>query len=154
MRETFEQRQELSNRDTLRIFRRAIGYVAPYRGRFAVKAALTIISLFPPLLLPWPIKMQIDHVIEGRPVDPAGYPFFFRPVAEALVGASATEIIVVTLLFQLLLVVAFGMLGSTGTERDQADARLSSGRDTATTTRVPGCTPARSSSAFVRRVKT
>ncbi|MBW2373997.1 MAG: ABC transporter ATP-binding protein [Deltaproteobacteria bacterium] len=134
MRETFEQRQELSNRDTLRLFRRAIGYVAPYKGRFAVKAALTIVSLFPPLLLPWPIKMQIDHVIEGRPVDPAGYPFFFRPVAEALVGASASEIIVVTLLCQLLLVVAFGMLGSTGTERDQADARLSSGRDTATTT--------------------
>jgi ABC-type multidrug transport system fused ATPase/permease subunit len=134
VRETFEKREELSSRDTLAIFARAIRYIAPFKGRFAVKAALTVLSLFPPLLLPWPIKMQIDHVIQGLPVDPAAYPFFIRPLADAIAGGSPVEIIAITLLFQLGCVVAFGMLGSTGTERDQADARLSTGRDTATTT--------------------
>jgi len=134
VRETFESRRELSHAETLRIFGRALRYVAPFKGRFAVKAGLTLVSLFPPLLLPWPIKMQIDHVIEGRPVDPAAYPFFVRPGVELLAGSSSGEILVWTLLFQLLLVVAVGMLGSTASERDQADARLSAGRDTATTT--------------------
>jgi len=134
MRETFEARREISHRETLRIFARALRYVAPFQGRFAVKAGLTLVGLVPPLLLPWPIKMQIDHVIEGRPVEPAAYPFFVRPGAELLAGASSGEILVWTLLFQLLLVVTVGMLGSTASERDQADARLSAGRDTATTT--------------------
>jgi ABC-type multidrug transport system fused ATPase/permease subunit len=134
VRETFEAREELSNRETLRIFRRAIHYVSPFKGRFAVKAGLAIVSLFPPLLLPWPIKMQIDHVIQGLPIVPADYPAFIRPFAQALAGSSTTEILIGTLLLQLALVITVGMLGSTGTERDQADARLSSGRDTATTT--------------------
>ncbi len=134
MRETFEKREELSSRETLAIFTRAFRYIAPFKGRFAVKAVLTVLSLFPPLLLPWPIKMQIDHVIGGLPVDPAAYPFFIRPLAEAIAGGSPAEIIMITLLFQLGCVVTFGMLGSTATERDQADARLSTGRDTATTT--------------------
>ena len=78
MRETFERGGEPSNRETLRVFARAIRYVAPFRGAFSVKALLTVISLFPPLLLPWPIKMQIDSYVEGNPVDPEQYAPFLR----------------------------------------------------------------------------
>jgi ABC-type multidrug transport system fused ATPase/permease subunit len=134
VRETFEARHDISQREVLRIFGRAIRFVAPFRGRFAVKTLLTLVSLFPPLLLPWPIKMQIDHLLEGHPVDPDAYPGFIRPLAEQLVGASPAEILLWTLGFQLLLVFTIGAMGSTSTERDQADARLSAGRDTATTT--------------------
>ena len=134
MRETFEGRHEVSNRETLRIFGRALRYVAPFKGRFLGKAALTVFGLFPPLLLPWPIKLQIDTYIGGLPVDPGTYPFFLRPLVEPLVGASPGEILFITLAFQLLLVVSIGALGSASNERDHADARISSGRDTATTT--------------------
>ncbi len=124
----------ISHAETLRVFWRALRYVAPFKPRFGVKALLTVVSLFPPLLLPWPIKMQIDHFLEGRPLDPAAYPFFVQFLAQPLAGASPTAVLLATLGFQLLLVVAIGALGSTGTERDQADARISAGRDTATTT--------------------
>jgi ABC-type multidrug transport system fused ATPase/permease subunit len=133
MRETFEAPRDLSFVDTLRVLARALRWVAPFKARFAVKALLTVVSLFPPLLLPWPIKMQLDHVVEGKPVDPTAWPELLRPLVEPLVGASPAEILFWTLTFQLFLVVTIGALGSTGTERDQADATLSAGRDTATT---------------------
>lgn len=133
MNPDFATRRDLSSGETLRLFDRAIRYVGPFKGAFAVKAGLTLLSLFPPLLLPWPIKMQIDNYIEGRPVDPSQYPPFIRPLAAQLVDASPSEILIATLLFQLVLVVAIGALGGTSQERDQADARLSAGRDTATT---------------------
>jgi len=133
VRETFEGRRDLTHRETLRIFRRALAYVAPFPGRFAVKAGLTVTSLVPPLLLPWPIKVQIDHYVLGQALDPATYPAFVRPLVAPLAAASPGEVLVATLLFQLVLVVTIGALGSTATERDQADARLSTGRDTATT---------------------
>ncbi len=134
MRETFESDREISSRETLRIFGRALRYVAPLRARFAVKALLTLASLFPPLLLPWPIKVQIDHFIEGRAIDPGAYPFFVQFLVQPLVGASPTTILWATLAFQLVLVVLVGALGSASNEHDHADARISSGRDTATTT--------------------
>jgi ABC-type multidrug transport system fused ATPase/permease subunit len=134
VRETFEERREISDREALRVFGRALRYVGPFRARFAVKAGLTLASLLPPLLLPWPIKMQIDHFIEGRPVDPAAYPFFVQFLVQPLVGAAPETLLLATLGFQLLLVVTIGALGSASNERDHADARISSGRDTATTT--------------------
>jgi ABC-type multidrug transport system fused ATPase/permease subunit len=134
VRETFESARPPSGREALRVLARALRWVGPFRGRFAVKAGLTLVSLFPPLLLPWPIKVQIDHVALGHPVDPAAWPASLRPLVEPLVGASPTEILLVTLAIQLFLVLAIGAMGSTVTERDQADAQLSAGRDTATTT--------------------
>jgi ABC-type multidrug transport system fused ATPase/permease subunit len=134
VRETFESARPPSAREALRVLARALRWVGPFRARFAVKAGLTLVSLVPPLLLPWPIKAQIDHVALGHPVDPAAWPALLRPLVEPLAGASPTEILLVTLAVQLLLVIAIGAMGSTATERDQADAHLSAGRDTATTT--------------------
>jgi hypothetical protein len=37
----------------------------PFRARFAVKMALLLVSIVPFVLLPWPSKIVIDHVIEG-----------------------------------------------------------------------------------------
>ena len=105
MRETFETRRELSHRGTLRVFARAIRYVAPFRGAFAVKTLLTVVSLFPPLLLPWPIKMQIDSYLEGIPVDPSHYPFFLAFLVEPLVGAPPEVILYATLIVLLNLLV-------------------------------------------------
>ena len=134
MRETFESSRRLGGGEAARTLARALRYVAPFRGRFAVKALLSVASLGPPLLLPWPIKVQVDHVIEGRPLDPAAYPALVRPFVAPLAGASPGEILLATLLAQLALVLVIGALGSTTTERDQADAQLSAGRDTASTT--------------------
>ena len=128
--------RRFGERETLRLFARALRYVAPLRWRFAAKLGLTLVSLAPRLLLPWPVKLIIDHVINRDPVAEAlaGYPPFVRPLLAPLVGMDPLEILLWLLGAQGLLVLAIGALGSTAAEVDRTEASLSSGRDTATTT--------------------
>ena len=119
MRERFEESERISTLQTLRIFRRAVRYVSPFRGRFAVKVLLSLASLTPFLVLPWPVKILIDHVIEGIPISErlAGYPFFLRPLLELMEPMSTGEILIWTVAFQAVLVVLIGAMGTTGRER-------------------------------------
>ena len=123
-------------RETLRLFARALRFVAPLRWRFAGKLGLTLVSLAPRLLLPWPVKLIIDHVINRNPVADAlaSYPGFVRPLLAPLVTMDTLEILLWLLGAQALLVLAIGALGSTAAEVDRTEGSLSSGRDTATTT--------------------
>jgi ABC-type multidrug transport system fused ATPase/permease subunit len=136
MRERLEESDRISTLETLRIFRRALRYVAPFRGRLAIKVGLTLLSVVPLVLLPWPGKVLINHVIEGEPIAPAleGYPFFLRPLVAAAIGASWYELLAWTVAFQALFVVLVGVMGSTGSQRDETNAWLSQGHDTATRT--------------------
>jgi len=126
----------LGERETLALFARALRYVAPFRWRFAGKLGLTLLSLAPRLLLPWPVKLIIDHVINRAPIEPAlaGYPGFVRGVLAPLRDATPLEILFWLLAAQALLVLAIGAIGSTAAEVDRTEGTLSSGRDTATTT--------------------
>jgi ABC-type multidrug transport system fused ATPase/permease subunit len=136
MRQGLEESETISTRETLRLFAEGLRYVWPFRVRFAVKAALTLLSLTPLLLLPWPIKVLIDHVIGGIPLraELPAYPFFLRPLLAPLVDASTTEILLWTVAFQAFLVAIVGAFGTTGRERDQTGAYLEGGHDTATRT--------------------
>ncbi|MEX2206213.1 MAG: ABC transporter ATP-binding protein, partial [Myxococcota bacterium] len=126
----------LSSRETLAIFRRALRYAAPLRGRFAVKLGLTALSLVPMLVLPVPIKILIDHVIGDLSIaDRIGsYPMLARPFVRMLEGAAYGEILFFTIAAQALLLLAIGQIGSDGGERDRTEAWLSSGVDAATAT--------------------
>ena len=95
MREKLEESGELSNRQTFTVMLRALRYVEPFRWQFGVKTVLLLISLLPLLILPWPIKILIDHVIEEVPIDQPirPYPPFLQPAMDALVGMSTTEIL-------------------------------------------------------------
>ncbi len=123
-------------KETLFLFRQALRYVAPFKFRFAVKVLLTILSLLPFLLLPWPVKILIDHVVEEVPVEGAvsSYPFFVRPFLEGLKGASPYEVLFDTVLLQVFLLLFLGAFGTSGRERDEAQAYLAGGQDTATNT--------------------
>jgi ABC-type multidrug transport system fused ATPase/permease subunit len=113
---------------------RALRFVAPLRGRVAVKVALLVASVLPLVWVPWPGKIVIDHVIEGVPVVPAAYPVFVRPFAVWIEGRSPVEILAWTLAVQLALLLLIGALGAGARERDEADAYLASGYDTQTRT--------------------
>jgi ABC-type multidrug transport system fused ATPase/permease subunit len=127
---------DLSARETLGVLLRGLRYVRPFRWQFGVKAVLLLVSMLPMLVLPWPIKIIIDHGIEKIPIDEPvrPYPFFIQPAIDQLAGLSPSEIIVWVVAFQLLLFLIVGSFGTTGGERDTADARLASGHDTATRT--------------------
>ncbi|MCG8587987.1 MAG: ABC transporter ATP-binding protein/permease [Proteobacteria bacterium] len=126
----------LSSRATLSVLRDAIRFVAPFRFQFAVKGVLLMISLLPLLILPWPIKIIIDHVIEKTPIDAPvrPFPFFVEPFVRLLADLSTGEILAAAVAFQLVVFAFAGSYGTTWSERDTADARLSNGHDTATRT--------------------
>lgn len=131
-----EESEHISTRETLRIFQRTLRYVAPFRGAFAIKAGLTLLSLAPLLVLPWPAKVIIDHVIDGRPLglSLAEYPFFLRPLLSLCSGLDRIDLLGVMLATEAMLVLLVGAMGSSGRERDQTNAWLASGHDTATRT--------------------
>jgi ABC-type multidrug transport system fused ATPase/permease subunit len=105
--------RELTNRESLQIVARALRYLRPVWGRFAVKLLFSIISLVPLLVLPWPLKILIDHVVNGDPivVGATRFPGYVRPFVEALADASRGEIAISVLGISFLLLGLFGGFG-------------------------------------------
>ena len=62
------QSEDISNREAVQIFGRALRYVRPFGRRFAGKVGLAALSLMPSVLLPWPVKLVVDHVILEVPL--------------------------------------------------------------------------------------
>jgi ATP-binding cassette, subfamily B, bacterial len=131
-----QESELLGHRAALALLVRAFRYVAPFRRRFAGKLALLLLSLLPLLVVPWAVKIVVDHVIRAIPVgeQPVPYPALLRPFTDLLVGREPLEILLITLGAQLLLVFLVGAVGTSGAERDQADAYLAGGHDQATRT--------------------
>jgi ABC-type multidrug transport system fused ATPase/permease subunit len=121
---------------TLALLGRALRFLAPFRRQVAVKLGLLIVSFLPLLVLPWPIKIVIDHVVLDIPIGEQAnpYPFFVKPFIDRLVGASPAEILLWVVGLQLVLVFLVGAFGTGGGERDETEAWLSSGHDEATRT--------------------
>jgi ABC-type multidrug transport system fused ATPase/permease subunit len=111
---------------------RALDFVAPLRLRAVGKVLLMLATIVPLVLVPWPGKIVIDHVIEKAPLVAAHYPFFVRPFAAFLEGRTPVEMLLWTLALQFVLLVTVGAFGSGTRERDEADAYLGSGYDTQT----------------------
>jgi ABC-type multidrug transport system fused ATPase/permease subunit len=118
------------------ILGRTLRYVAPLRGRMALKIALAMASIVPLLVLPVPIKLLLDHVIGDLSLADRiqSYPFLARPLLRLLVDATPMEILAATVVFQALLLLLIGQIGTDGGERDRTDAWLATGVDQATAT--------------------
>ncbi len=125
-----------SHAETLRLLLRTFRYIAPFRWRFAAKGGLLLLSMLPLLMLPWPAKIVLDHVIEGIPIGAQArpYPPFLDALLAPLAGLGTLELVLAVVGFQLAAVLLVGAAGSGATERDSADAYLSSGHDVATRT--------------------
>ncbi len=135
-RAPMQESEFLSNRETLAVVARAFRYVRPFRGRFFVKVGLMFASLVPMLLLPWPVKIIIDNVIEGRPVtDPVRpYPAGVEAVMQLMAGLSPAEILLAVIAAQTTLFLVIGAFGTSGSEGETAEGYLASGYDTASRT--------------------
>ncbi len=120
---------------TFRLFGRALAYVAPAKGAFAVKGALMLAAALPLLLLPWPVKIVVDHVIEGIPfgAQPLAHPAFIDVLFAPFAG-SPESLLFASVVFQVVLALLVGAVGMSATERSQADAQLSGGFDRASRT--------------------
>ncbi|MBV8770834.1 MAG: ABC transporter ATP-binding protein [Deltaproteobacteria bacterium] len=64
----FEEQHSLTPREALRLLARSWRFIRPHRRLVALKLVLALASLPIFLLLPWPLKIIIDNVIDGRPL--------------------------------------------------------------------------------------
>lgn len=129
-----ERVREMATGETLRVFGRALRYVAPFKARFGWKAVLTLVSVLPSVLLPWPVKIVIDHVVQGIPIGatPTPYPQVIQSLLDLLRGASPLEILLWVVGFQALLILLIGAFGTQGSEADGTGASTTDGWDAAT----------------------
>ena len=131
-----EESEFLTTGETFQVIRRAIRYVGPFKARFSVKVGLMFASLIPMLMLPWPVKIIIDNVIEGRAIDDPirPYPALIAPILNSLADYSVYELLFIVIAFQTTLFLLIGAFGASGSERETAEGYLASGYDTASRT--------------------
>jgi len=93
-------------------------------------------SVIPMLMLPWPVKIIIDNVIEGRAIDDPirPYPGLIAPILNSLASYSLYELLFIVIAFQTTLFLVIGAFGASGSERETAEGYLASGYDTASRT--------------------
>lgn len=146
-----DTRTDIRFRDVLRILVRVGGYFKLFTARITAKISfITIESMFRLLVVPWPGKVVVDHVILGEPIpaNAAGYPFYLAPLVLLLDGQSPLEMMLWVLILGVFMVVVFGVTPNRGAGRTPsgaptgtaagasgaASAVLAQGHDTATQT--------------------
>ncbi len=137
MARPFQEEEKQSGLAAAQTIVRALRYVRPFRRDFGIKLALLLFSFVPMMLLPWPTKILVDHVIRGIPFgdQPRPYPFFLEPLIQLASELSPTAVLVWTIGAQFVLLVAIGAFGIASRERDSANSNgIPQGWDTATRT--------------------
>ena len=146
-----EQEQEISFSQTIQVFGRLMAYLSFFKARIAAKLGLmTLEHTFRILLLPWPLKIVVDHVILGEPIatDGAGFPDYMSGIMLFLSAKTSQEIMFYMLMAGIVMVIFLGMTPNRGTGRNAtgrytgaaagslgaASAELAQGHDTATQT--------------------
>ena len=120
-------------RETLGFIARSLVFVWPYRKLIAVKLALSLVGVSVVLILPWPLKILVDHVVMGMPVGtaPTPYPPYARPLLDLMVGLTPFQIVWAIVGISLVGIVLIGAFGQ-GAASDRAEGELAEGLDTAT----------------------
>ena len=135
MSSLISERTSFTTLETLKLLVRAFRYVYPYRGQFALKVFLNAFSLIPLLILPWPLKILVDHGMLGIPVSeaPTRYPPFVQPFLGVLESYTPWQIVIATLSVSFILILFVGRFGSRG-QLGGTSAGLTEGTDTVTRT--------------------
>ena len=129
-----DTRTDINAREAFGIIVRASSYIAVFWKRYLAKFFLKYLSYAMPLaILPWPLKVLVDHVLVGIPLaEASGFPGYFMPFVAALQNgpASALEIVIWFALIGVVLMVTIGSY-TQGFE-DEVEAGLAQGHDYAT----------------------
>ena len=122
---------DLTAADVFRILGRCLVYIRPHWRLFALKFGLMLGSFAPLLVVPWPIKILVDHVVLQHPLalSTIRFPPFFEPFVAGVAGLDPFGLLLATLALLGVLVILFG--AGTGDPRGNM-AFLAQGQDTAT----------------------
>ena len=86
---------EISFQQTIRVFAKLLSYLSLFKARIFTKLGfITFEHVLRILLLPWPLKIIVDHVILGEPInaDGSGFPDYMQPVLFFLSDKTSQEI--------------------------------------------------------------
>lgn len=146
---TQENRGEVSLKEALAVIYRVTTYMGYFKARIVAKLSfITLEHLFRLLLLPWALKIIVDHVVLRQPIsaDASEFPSYLAPLILPLRAMTPVEIMSWMLLVGILTVILFGMTPNRATGRTAAggltgaragssgiaSATLAEGQDTAT----------------------
>ena len=120
---------DLSFGETLEVAARGMFLARHFLGRFILKLTLMFFAIAVPLvMLPWPIKILIDHVVLGTPIEEAtGYPPIWRPFLDALAGSGPLEVLVAVMAVLALFVLLIGGYSQGDNARDETEGNLAEG---------------------------
>jgi ATP-binding cassette, subfamily B, bacterial len=119
-----DERRSLGPLATWRLLVRSWPFISKHRRLVAIKCVLAFTSLVFFLLTPWPLKIVIDNVIDGRAL--TGLP---ARILVPLAGQSRPELLLIVSLFLFAAAVLIGMVGDR--EVDLGTAVQSGGLDQA-----------------------
>ncbi|MEL7185143.1 MAG: ABC transporter ATP-binding protein [Pseudomonadota bacterium] len=139
----------LTLKGALQVIARVVGLMRHFKARIAaVIGLITLEHFYRLLLLPWVLKIIVDHVILGQAIDATAsqFPRYMAPLVLPLRGMSPEDIMFVMLIFGIGSVLLFGMTPNRATGRNAsgtfsgaaagssgtASATLAEGQDTAT----------------------
>ena len=128
---------DISFRETVQVFMRVIAYFGLFKARIAAKLFFISLELaFRLMIVVWPAKIVVDHVILGQPIAEgiAGFPAYFAPFLRFLDGRGPVEIMLWISLVGAAMVIVFGSAASGGWARSRASASMAQGHDIATQT--------------------
>jgi ABC-type multidrug transport system fused ATPase/permease subunit len=114
-----DEENSLTPREAGRLLARSWRFIHPHRRLLALKFLLALASLPIFLLIPWPLKIIIDNVINGRPLQ--GVP---RQLLFPLAGDDRLRLLAVVIG---LLVLAALLVGTVGDSPESVDAYVASG---------------------------
>ncbi|MDA1299392.1 MAG: ABC transporter ATP-binding protein [Proteobacteria bacterium] len=129
-----DQSTDIDTRESIRIIGRGMKLLRYFWGRFTIKYIMMWGALAAPvMLLPWPVKIIIDHVVLDKPLEEAkNYPVFIRPLIEYMYGYTPWEILVTLVGIAVFMVITIGAFAPES--NDTVEAGMEEGHDVATKT--------------------
>ena len=125
---------DLSFGETLELAARGMFFVRHFLARFVTWFLVRFIAhAIPIAILPWPIKIVIDHVVLGRPIESAtGYPPFWHPFLNGLAGSGPLDVLLAVMAVFVAFILLLGAYAPGESARDETEGTLEEGHDTAT----------------------
>jgi ATP-binding cassette, subfamily B, bacterial len=142
---------QISSVEALGLLWRSLKLLKYARGLFAAKFALALLSVFPPLLLPWVGKIIVDQVLLQKPFGTTDvrFPPFMNPLLDHFNGMGPLEIMLSIITMYCVLLLVFGLrAGGTGA------GYLAQGQDAATQSELALSAGSSQSGGFIGVIET
>ena len=106
-----DTQSKLSAAETFQLIGRALSLLKNVRTLFFTKLGFAVVSVIPPLIVPWILKIVVDQVVLQKPFDTETVPFppFMMPLINATEGLSPGGIMLSVTTLLIITLILFGL---------------------------------------------